>query len=345
MRQNRRFVALNLDEDIVGHPTLLFSLSEEAQAFVSEIVDDTFSIRLSLDMEPDGRHRASLHGPPDLAELFASLNLQARCDIVADGYNVRVLDALDMDTVSAGTTEKIVEGLELQNGAKVLDLMCGAGEISQALRRFAAQNAMEIELSMCDAHRSQLERADSETHECAADITVGDARALPYTKESFDAVVLKMGLHEVPQADQSLVVQEIYRVLKPGGRFVIWELLPGTGEIQDAFTDIVHKSNMLARCESQAFDRYFPRGDQLLWLLKSAGFKNIEPLLQTEFSYSTLARLKDELAGDHSKLAILNNFTRERVSQKLRDEVHWQDSGDNITIGVPNCIFRADKPM
>ncbi|BBM03693.1 hypothetical protein [Microbulbifer sp. GL-2] len=40
MRLNRRFVPLNLDEDITGHPIMLFSLSEEAQAFVSEIVDD-----------------------------------------------------------------------------------------------------------------------------------------------------------------------------------------------------------------------------------------------------------------------------------------------------------------
>lgn len=324
---------------------MLFSLSEEAQAFVSEIVDDTFSIRLSIDLEPGGQHRASLHGPPDLAELFASLNLQARCDIVADGYNVGTADAIDASEVSPEAMKQLIESMELQDGTKVLDLMCGDGEVGQALGEFAQQQSIVIQLSMCDAHNSQLLRIDPGIRARAVEIKVGDARALPYTGESFDVVVLKMGLHEVPRIDQTLVVQEAYRVLKPGGRFVVWELLPSSGVLQDAFADIVQKSSMLAHCESQAFDRYFPREDQLLWYLKSAGFVGTEQVFNSVFRFSTQARLDAELAGDHSKLDILNRFARDRMTQALRDEASWRENGEDISMDIPECIYRTYKPQ
>jgi ubiquinone/menaquinone biosynthesis C-methylase UbiE len=50
----------------------------------------------------------------------------------------------------------------------------------------------------------------------------GDARRLPYTDTSFDAVYLVTVLGEVP--DQDAALREIARVLKPGGRLVIGEL-------------------------------------------------------------------------------------------------------------------------
>jgi len=85
--------------------------------------------------------------------------------------------------------------------------------------------------------------------------------------------------------------------------------------LQDAFADFVQKSSMLAHCESWAFDRYFPRKDQLLWHFKSAGFVGTEQVFHSVFSFSTRARLDAELAGDRSKLDILNRFARDRMTQ------------------------------
>ncbi|WP_226646656.1 class I SAM-dependent methyltransferase [Microbulbifer variabilis] len=344
MRQGRKIVPLNLSNDLVGHPTFTFSLSNEAQVFVSEILDDTFSLRLSIDLGPDGSHIASLHGPPDLVELFASLKLQVRCEIVADGYNVLTQDAIDAFVVSPESKAKLLEALDLREGDKVLDLMSGNGAVSQLLLEYADEKAMEIALSLCDTHYSQLKRIDPNVRERVVDVTVGDARALPYERESFDTVVLKMGLHEVPQLDQPLVMREVFRVLRKGGRFIIWQLLPASGVMQDVFTDIVRKSSMLARCESQAFNRYFPRQDQLAWLFKGAGFNECEEIFRAEFAYSTQARLSAELGGDSSKLEILNRFARDRAPQEVRDSMFWRDTGEDISLKVPACIYRTYKP-
>jgi ubiquinone/menaquinone biosynthesis C-methylase UbiE len=50
----------------------------------------------------------------------------------------------------------------------------------------------------------------------------GDAQALPYEHESFDAAYLVAVLGEIP--DQHAALAELARVLKPGGRLVVGEL-------------------------------------------------------------------------------------------------------------------------
>jgi ubiquinone/menaquinone biosynthesis C-methylase UbiE len=54
--------------------------------------------------------------------------------------------------------------------------------------------------------------------------TCGDAQALPYDDDRFDAAVLITVLGEIP--DQIAALRELQRVLKPGGRLIIGELFP-----------------------------------------------------------------------------------------------------------------------
>ena len=51
-----------------------------------------------------------------------------------------------------------------------------------------------------------------------------DTQHLPYSDDSFDAAYLVLVLGEVPVQEQAL--QELNRVLKPGGRLVVSEPLP-----------------------------------------------------------------------------------------------------------------------
>lgn len=54
--------------------------------------------------------------------------------------------------------------------------------------------------------------------------TIGDARKLPYKSQTFDMVWMVVSLMYFPKKkDQQKVIKEIYRVLKPGGTFVLIE--------------------------------------------------------------------------------------------------------------------------
>lgn len=101
----------------------------------------------------------------------------------------------------------------IPNGARVLDLGCGTGEISQRLLELLP----EARLTGVDLEEGHLQRARTR---CAglgdrARFQTADALALPFPAASFDLVVCRHVLQAVPDARR--VTAEIQRVLAPGG--------------------------------------------------------------------------------------------------------------------------------
>jgi len=77
-------------------------------------------------------------------------------------------------------------------------------------------------LSEPDRHmRSKLAQKARARHGAEPEILDGSLEALPHPAAHFDAVVATLVLCSVPRLDQAL--DEIFRVLKPGGRFVFLE--------------------------------------------------------------------------------------------------------------------------
>jgi SAM-dependent methyltransferase len=113
----------------------------------------------------------------------------------------------------------------VRNGAKVLDVACGTGVVSVTAARTGAH------VSGLDLSPVLLERAAQNASIAGAkiDFREGDAEALPYPDGAFDIVVSQFGHMFAPRPD--VVVGEMLRVLKPGGRiaFSTWppELLTG----------------------------------------------------------------------------------------------------------------------
>src|SRR5690606_37555913 len=68
--------------------------------------------------------------------------------------------------------------------------------------------------------------------------TVGNAEQLPFADNSFDAYTIAFGIRNVTNIDKAL--DEAYRVLKPGGRFMCLEFsevdIPGLSALYDAYS-------------------------------------------------------------------------------------------------------------
>ena len=60
-----------------------------------------------------------------------------------------------------------------------------------------------------------IRKAKAKAHSARLYFSVQDATKLPYTLETFDAVVISNALHIMPEPEKALA--EIRRVLKPGG--------------------------------------------------------------------------------------------------------------------------------
>ena len=109
---------------------------------------------------------------------------------------------------------------------KVLEVGCGPGLLAIQMAR-----AHELEVTGLDLDPAMIERARANAVAGAADdmpqptFIVGDVAALPFADGSFDLVVSTFSVHH--WSDPSVGMGEISRVLRPGGRALIWDLRPG----------------------------------------------------------------------------------------------------------------------
>jgi demethylmenaquinone methyltransferase / 2-methoxy-6-polyprenyl-1,4-benzoquinol methylase len=97
-------------------------------------------------------------------------------------------------------------------GLRALDLATGTGDIAFALANEGARVVgLDLTPRMIEIARNKRSSASP-----AAAFLVGDMLALPFPAASFDLVTTGYGLRNVP--DLTAAIDEIRRVLKPGGR-------------------------------------------------------------------------------------------------------------------------------
>jgi len=334
MEKLRTYIPLNFEKK-EGTLPILLRFSKIAKAFFKK---RSLSIRITVDSE--GNISSSVDADPETLSAAKKMGLQFRGQFLIDGFEIRKVDFSKLHNVQNEDLLRLVRTLEIKPGQHILDMMCGYGAVSEVI----LQQTTQISLSMCDLHQAQLDLIPKKIREQSSDITVGDARSAPYPDQTFDSIVIKMGVHDVPQYDQPLIFQEAYRMLKPGGNFVIWDVMPDSGAGQDAFMRQIQKKDELAGYESLTVDRYFYRGDQVVWLYQNGGFINVEEVFSAHFREGTQRRLADELQNDQTKLDELNAFTRKSTPESVKKEFQDEDTGDDIRLTVPNRVFRGKKP-
>jgi ubiquinone/menaquinone biosynthesis C-methylase UbiE len=100
----------------------------------------------------------------------------------------------------------------LPAGSLVLELGCGNGKTLFAMARYG-WNIVAIDFS----HRAASLGKKALGNVSLADISISDARHLPFCNGSFDAVVAYHVIGHNLSHERKLVVAEAFRVLKPGG--------------------------------------------------------------------------------------------------------------------------------
>ncbi len=103
--------------------------------------------------------------------------------------------------------------LSLDPQQVVLDLCCGSGQATQILvQHFQSVTGL-------DASPLSLRRAQQNVPQ--ATYVEAFAESIPFLEGHFDLVHTSMALHEMSPPQRQQILQEVYRVLKPGGQFVL----------------------------------------------------------------------------------------------------------------------------
>lgn len=130
---------------------------------------------------------------------------------------------------------KIIEVMSLQPNQHILDVGCGTGFAVRQL----SQKLEGGKICGLDISPAMLAKAKTNTANCTnAELTLGDAENLPYESEQFERLMCANCFHYFSNLDK--VVNEFYRVLKPGG---IVYLLDSCRDVSPAifFYDLARK--------------------------------------------------------------------------------------------------------
>jgi ubiquinone/menaquinone biosynthesis C-methylase UbiE len=121
------------------------------------------------------------------------------------------------------TRERLRATLDPAPGERVLEIGPGTGYYTLDLADWVGpEGALEIFDIQQEMLDHTMQRVGDRGLENVTP-TRGDAQALPFEDASVDAVVLTTVLGEIP--DQDAALREIARVLRPGGRLVVGEVL------------------------------------------------------------------------------------------------------------------------
>jgi demethylmenaquinone methyltransferase/2-methoxy-6-polyprenyl-1,4-benzoquinol methylase len=103
--------------------------------------------------------------------------------------------------------------LIIHSDTKILDLCCGSGQST----RFLVNHSQNV--TGLDASPLSLERAKRKVSN--ANYVQAFAEDMPFPNHHFDIVHTSAALHEMQPDQLRQIIQEVYRVLKPGGIFTL----------------------------------------------------------------------------------------------------------------------------
>jgi ubiquinone/menaquinone biosynthesis C-methylase UbiE len=178
------------------------------------------------------------------------------------------------------------ETMGLDENSFVLDVACGPGSSPIALAKKFGCRVVGVDLSEKNLDRAR-EKVEAEGLTDKIEFVISDAEKLQFEDETFDAVICECALCTFP--DKKTAVSEMYRVLKPGGKVGITDVI-----IESELPEELNNVMSYVACISGALSA---QGYQDL--LKEGGFAEIGYEDQSHTVRVLMKKGKMMLKGSH----------------------------------------------
>lgn len=116
--------------------------------------------------------------------------------------------------------KKVVKLIGENNPQQILDIATGTGDLALMMAKLNPKKIVGLDISagMLEVGKQKIAKANLSDK---IEMIVGDSENIPFDDNTFDAITVSFGVRNFENLDKGLT--EIYRVLKPGGKFVVLE--------------------------------------------------------------------------------------------------------------------------
>ncbi|MDK1491166.1 methyltransferase domain-containing protein [Sinorhizobium sp. 7-81] len=231
------------------------------------------------------------------------------------------------------TVPALLAAARVAKGMRVLDVCTGPGMLARAAVERGAQ-VVGLDFSGKAIESARRNVPDAEFQE-------GDAQALPFDAESFDAIVCGYGIIHVP--DPQTALAEMHRVLKPGGYLAasVWQAPEPTNGFGLLFGAIKKHGNLDVPLPHGPDFFQFSEPEKLRAAFEDSGFADV-----------TVAGVDQTWEmGDPSGMitAILEGGVRARglllaQTKKVRSTISAAVANGMMQFRSADCIYRVPMP-
>jgi ubiquinone/menaquinone biosynthesis C-methylase UbiE len=154
----------------------------------------------------------------------------------------------------------IVSELNYSENLKIIDFGSGVGNSVP----FINKHMPNAQLTCLDVSSKSLDIARSRYRDYAEYVSF-DGESIPFEDEFCDVVFSACVFHHIPNDEHEKLLREIYRILKPGGMFIVFEHNPFNPLTRNAVNTCPFDENAVLITAPQFVKR-----------IKNVGYKNIE---------------------------------------------------------------------
>lgn len=172
----------------------------------------------------------------------------------------------------------------IKRGENVLDICTGTGELAVLImQRIGPEGA----LTCLDFSEEMIEIAERKLSPRPENLTfvLSDVREMKFPDNAFDAVTVAFGMRNVPETVVAL--KQIWRVLKPGGKFLCLELtrpkrrwfLPiyncYTSKLMPSIAKMITKTALPYTYLPKSIEAFYPP-EEFKRVMRACGFSNVK---------------------------------------------------------------------
>lgn len=259
-------------------------------------------------------------------------------DLVATGYETPAMRYFPF------SADHMATSLKPRQGERILDVACGTGLVAIAIAQMLGANgrvqAIDISDRMLDKALQQINMAGLGN----IDLHNMDAEQLEFKSRYFDAASCAFGLFFLP--DMQKGVREIFRVLKPGGRFIFSTFTnQAFAPLAEQFREQIAQYGVTV---PDTYWRLLSDEDSCLELLRQAGFADVQADAR-QMGYHLASELDWwEILYNSGYRAMLEQLAPEQLAefrqQHLADLHHLKtDKGIWLDVGVMYTFGRRPQ--